>query len=141
VARAQRLVELGELNGRNGDEFAARDFFDQALAALTAQEHARDGMPIGTMLDAMRATLTGISGMKPGESPAEVFVVVRGLLSRVHLGLARVFKTQDAAKSAQHLTMADQLDGRDDGDAMDEARKMMAELQQQMAELAGKIAN
>ena len=92
------------------------------------------------MLDAIRATLTGISGVKAGESPVEVFVVVRGLVSRIHIGLARIFKQQDAAKAAQHLMMADQLDGRDDGAAMEEARKMMAAIQQEMAELAGKIA-
>ena len=132
----QRLVDLAELTCRAGDDFAGRDLYETALATLTKQGHARDGLPVGTMLDAMRQTLTSVGGLKPGESPAEVFVAVRGLLSRVHIGLARVFKTTDSARASEHLAKADQLDGRDDAAAMEEARKAMAELQRQMNDLA-----
>ena len=136
----QRLVDLAELTSRAGDHFAARDLYDTALATLTTQGHARDDLPMGTLLDAMRQTLTQVGGLKPGESPAEVFIVVRGLLSRVHIGLARVFKASDPARSSEHLVKADQLDGRDDAAAMEEARKAMGELQRQMNDLARGMA-
>ena len=109
-----RLVDLGELQARAGDDFAAEKTLLKAEAGLKAS--GMDNPSGGDLAQSLVSTLMAIDSGK-GISPMAMIdkrLQARGLHRRIHLGLADVYRRLnrkgDAKKAKEHLAMAEDID-------------------------------
>ncbi|MET0154415.1 MAG: hypothetical protein ABW298_17640 [Candidatus Binatia bacterium] len=108
-----RLVDLGELQSRTGDDFAAEKTLLKAESGL---ETAKWRNPSGVDLaDALVATLKSIgSGGGLPASNIQTSMLVRDLHRRIHLALAEAYqrlnRRGDAKKAKQRLRLAEEMD-------------------------------
>jgi hypothetical protein len=109
-----RLVDLGELQARAGDDFAAEKTLLKAEAGLKAS--GMDNPSGGDLAQSLVSTLMAIDPRK-GISPISMIdkrLQVRGLHRRIHLGLSDVYqrlnREGDAKKAKERLAMAEDLD-------------------------------
>jgi tetratricopeptide (TPR) repeat protein len=109
-----RLVDLGELQAQAGDDFAAEKTLVKAESGLKAAEW---GNPSGSDLaEALVASLKSIEtgSTLPAEKNIQTNMMVRTLHRRIHLALADIYRRLgrkgDAAKAAQRLKLAEEMD-------------------------------
>jgi tetratricopeptide (TPR) repeat protein len=109
LAHVQALVELGELCCKTGNDFEAEQHLQSALEELKEC----GGDPSGINLaDALSQTLQSIAQgtAKPGVTPIEQKVLVRGLYRRIYLALGQIYKDTDPNKAAECLAKAKDRD-------------------------------
>jgi len=109
-----RLVDLGELQSRAGDDFAAEKTFLKAESGLKA---GKWGNPSGgDLAQALVATMQSLESgsVHGGVSQIEASLNVRGLHRRIHLGLAEAYqrlrRPGDAKKAKERLRLAEEMD-------------------------------
>jgi tetratricopeptide (TPR) repeat protein len=106
-----RLVDLGELQARAGDDFAAEKTLLKAESDLKAAEW---GNPRGSELaEALTATMKAV---KSGQNVTptqniQTSLFVRGIHRRIHLALSNVYqRLGDAKKANDRLELATEMD-------------------------------
>lgn len=109
-----RLVDLGELEARAGDDFAAEKTLLKAEAGLKASGM---GNPSGG--DLAQSLVNTLMAIDSGKSISPMAMIdkrlhVRGLHRRIHIGLADVYqrlnRKGDVKKAKERLTMAEDMD-------------------------------
>jgi tetratricopeptide (TPR) repeat protein len=109
-----RLVDLGELQARAGDDFAAEKTLLKAEAGLKTS--GMDNPSGGELARSLVSTLMAIDS---GRSISPMAMIdkrlqVRGLHRRIHLGLADIYqrlnRKRDANKAKERLAMAETMD-------------------------------
>jgi hypothetical protein len=120
LAHVKALVELGELQSRASDDFAAEESLLQAQDEMEQLGYASGSGPSGTDLaKALQESLLGImSGDAPkGPTQIETKILGRDLQLRILLALAQIYRESDPDKANDYLQRSKEMDSSAENEA------------------------
>ena len=142
LAAAEKLIDLGLLYSKRGDDFDALPLLQQAEKVLMKNGGAPSGADLA---DALTASLLSIMGsseddhtssalddlvrsMTPGapatgSTPIEEKMHARNLFEALYRAYARIYAAIDPAKAAEYRNKADAFDSREENEMFSNAMR------------------